>query len=90
MRIASHFAGKLACGKAGNGYIACVLPDEQMGPEQIAVLRRMTPEQRWRAARQLYWTMRRHKAAFIQSQHPEWLAPRVEARVREIFSHART
>jgi hypothetical protein len=50
----------------------------------------MTPDQRWRAARQLYWTMRRHKAAFIQSQHPDWPSPRVAAQVREIFSHART
>ena len=39
-------------------------------PEQMAILRGMTPEQRWNAAHQLYWTMRRHKAAFLQSQHP--------------------
>ncbi len=42
-----------------------MLPDEQLCPEQIAVFRRMTPEQRWRAAHRLYWTMRRHKTAFI-------------------------
>jgi hypothetical protein len=63
---------------------------EETSPEQIAALRRMTPEQRWFAARRLYWTMRRHKAAFIQSQHPDWPQARVEARVREIFSSART
>ncbi len=66
------------------------LPDEQTSPEQIAVFRRMTPEQRWRTARQLYWTARKHKSAFIQSQHPDWLPERVAAEVREIFSHART
>jgi len=82
--------GNPACGRAGNGYIAFMLPDEQTSPEQIAVFRRMTPEQRWQAASKLYWTMRRHKAAFLQSQHPEWAEARVAAEVRELFSHART
>jgi hypothetical protein len=67
-----------------------MLPDEQTSPEQIAVFRRMTPEQRWRAAHRLYWTLRRHKTAFIQNQHPDWPEERVAAEVREIFSHART
>jgi hypothetical protein len=67
-----------------------MLPDEATSPEQIEVFRRMTPEQRWQAAHRLYWTMRRHKTAFLQSQHPDWPAERVAAAVREIFSHART
>ena len=67
-----------------------MLADEQMSAEQVAVFRRMTPEQRWRAAHRLYWTMRRHKTAFLQSQHPDWPAPRVAAEVLAIFSHART
>jgi len=67
-----------------------MLVDEQSSPEQIAIFRRMTPEQRWQAARQLYWTMRRHKAAFLQSQHPDWSEQQVAEAVREIFSHART
>jgi hypothetical protein len=67
-----------------------LLPDERTSAEQFAVFRRMTPEQRWRAAHSLYWTMRRHKTAFIQSQHPDWPQERVAAEVREIFSRART
>ena len=67
-----------------------VLPDEQAGPEQIAVFRAMKPEQRWRAAHRLYWTARKHKTAFLQSQHPDWPEDRVAAEVRKIFSHART
>ena len=82
--------GNLACGYTDNGYIASMLPDEQASPEQIAVFRRMTPEQRWQAAHRLYWTMRRHKAAFLRSLHPDWPEQRVAAEVREIFSHART
>lgn len=67
-----------------------MLPDEQACPEQIAALRRMTPEQRWRAAHRLYWTMRRHKTAFLQSLHPNWPPQRVEAEVRAIFSNTQT
>ena len=67
-----------------------MLADEQTSPEQIAIFRRMTPEQLWQAARQLYWTMRRHKAAFRQSQHPEWTEEQVADAVREVFSHARS
>jgi hypothetical protein len=67
-----------------------VLTNEQPGAEQVAVLRRMTPEQRWRAAHHLYWTCRRHKAAFLRSQHPDWAAERVENEVRRIFQNART
>jgi hypothetical protein len=67
-----------------------MLPDEQPSAEQIAALRRMTPADRWRAAHRLYWTMRRHKAAFLRGQHPDWPETRIEATVRDIFSHART
>jgi hypothetical protein len=64
--------------------------DEQVCPEQIEILRRMTPEQRWNAAQRLYWTMRRHKAAFMKSQHPEWSDERVQEEVRRIFLYAQS
>jgi hypothetical protein len=64
--------------------------DERLGPEQLAILRRMTPEQRWRAAYRLYWTLRRHSAAFLRAQHPGWSRERVEQEVRRRFLHART
>jgi hypothetical protein len=67
-----------------------MLRDEQPSPGQIEVLRRMTPAQRWQAARQLYWTVRRHKAAFLQGQHPDWSEEQVQAEVRRIFLHARS
>jgi hypothetical protein len=66
-----------------------MLVDEQTSPEQFALLRRMTPEQRWRAASRLYWTCRRHKAAFMQSQHPDWPEQQVADEVRRIFSNVR-
>jgi hypothetical protein len=64
--------------------------DEQPGAEQLAVLRRMTPEQRWYAAHRLYWTLRRHKAVFLRDRHPEWSDEQVEAETRRIFLHARS
>ena len=67
-----------------------MLADEQTSPEQFALLRRMTPDQRWRAAYRLYWTCRRHKAAFLHSLHPDWSEAQVNAEVRRIFGHART
>ena len=66
------------------------LAREQSSPEQIAILRRMTPGQRWDAAHRLCWTMRRHKDAFLQSQHPDWTEQQVTDEVRRVFSHART
>jgi len=67
-----------------------LLAQEETSPQQTAILRRMTPGQRWDAAHRLYWTMRRHKAAFLQSQHPDWTEQQVADEVRRIFSHART
>jgi hypothetical protein len=67
-----------------------MLPDEQPSPEQIVILRRMTPEQRWRTAQRLYWTMRRHKAAYLRSRHSDWTEEQVAAEVKRICLHGRT
>ena len=79
-----------ACSGTFGDYIGLMLADETTSPEQIEVFRGMTPEQRWQAAHRLYWTMRRHKAAFLQSLHPDWSEDQVANAVRENFSHART
>ena len=71
------------------GKIPTVLPDEQTSPEQFEALRRMTPQQRWRAAHRLYWMARRHKTAFLHHQHPDWTNHQVDEEVRRIFLHAR-
>ena len=63
---------------------------EEPSPQQVEILRRMTPAQRWEAAHNLYWTMRRHKVAFLQSQHPDWTEQQVSDEVRRIFANART
>jgi hypothetical protein len=73
-----------ACAGAPGHYTVLMLVDEQSSPEQVEIFRRMTPEERWQAARQLDWTMRRHKAAFLQSQHPDWSEQQVAAAVRDL------
>jgi len=59
-------------------------------PEQLEVLRRLTPEERYRASREMYWMLRQHKTAFLRSLHPDWSDEHVEAEVRQIFLNART
>lgn len=58
--------------------------------EQLEALRRLTPEERYLASRRLYWTLRRHKRAFLRSLHPDWNDARIDAEVRRIFLHARS
>jgi len=58
--------------------------------EQLQIFRRLTPEARYRSSREMYWTLRRHKSAFLRSIHPEWTDARLEAEVRRIFLNART
>jgi hypothetical protein len=67
-----------------------MLPDEQPTPKQIEILRKMTPEQRWHAAHRLYWTVRRHKTAFLRCQHPDWPEDKLKDEVRRIFLNARS
>ncbi len=59
-------------------------------PEYIAVLRRMTGEQKLRAATRLYWGAREIKAARLRQLHPDWSEEQVQKEVREIFMYAVT
>ncbi|HEY7611133.1 MAG TPA: hypothetical protein VIF14_18040 [Alphaproteobacteria bacterium] len=61
-----------------------------MSPEEIRILRAMTPEQKLKAAERLYWTARSLKAAWLRQQHPDWSEAEVQRKVREIFLNART
>lgn len=65
-----------------------MLADEQLSPEQVQALRQMSPAERWQTAHRLYWTMRRHKVAFLRSQHPDWTDHQISDQVRHSFLHA--
>jgi hypothetical protein len=67
-----------------------MLPDEQPAPEQIAIYRSMTPEQRLTVAQRLYWSARDWKAAGIRLQHPDWQDDQINREVTRIFQNART
>ena len=82
-------AGRFAL-HGGVGHSPAVpLPDEQPDPIQLAVLRRMTPAERWDVARNLYWSARRLKTAFVRSEHPDWSDVAVEDYVRRVFLYGR-
>ena len=57
-------------------------------PEYRETLRRMSGEEKLRAAFALYWEARALKAARLRKLHPDWEEVQIQARVREIFMHA--
>jgi hypothetical protein len=66
------------------------MTDPDYSEEHLAILRAMTPEQKFRTATALYWSARRLKAAWLRSQHPDWSEEEIQRKVREIFLYART
>jgi hypothetical protein len=64
--------------------------DDDYNEERLRILRAMTPEQKLRAANDLYWTAREFKAAGLRYHHPEWTEAQVQEEVRRIFFHARS
>lgn len=63
------------------------MADEPEDP-QVEILRRMTPEQKLRAAERLYWSARELKAAWLRHEHPEWTEEQVEKAVRDAFAQS--
>jgi hypothetical protein len=47
--------------------------------------RRMSPEQKLRAAQRLYWSARAIKTAVLRQRHPEWSDAQLAQAVREVF-----
>src|ERR1041385_2059178 len=58
-----------------------------MTPEEIRILRAMTPAQKLAAAEDMYRAARDIKAAALRAQHPDWSEEEVRRKVREIFLH---
>jgi hypothetical protein len=61
-----------------------------MTPEEIRILRAMTPEQKLRAAEEMYRAALDIKAAALRAQNPDWSEEQVQREVRDIFLHGRT
>ncbi len=64
--------------------------DSDYTPEYVAVLRRMSGQEKLRAAAALYWGARRLKATRLRQQHPDWTEEQIQQRVKEIFLYAVT
>lgn len=58
--------------------------------DQAQALKKMPPAQKWAVASRLYRTAYDLKRAWIEKQHPDWPADRIQQEVRKIFLHART
>ncbi len=65
-----------------------MLADEQTSPEQFAIYRTMSGQQRLKIAEQLCWSARNLKAAGIRHLHPDWAEEKVIAEVNRIFLNA--
>lgn len=57
--------------------------------QQSQRFREMSPEERWKAAMQLYWSMRRLKAAHIRARHPDWSEDAIDEEVKRVFTGVR-
>lgn len=52
---------------------------------QLEILRKMTPEQKFRAMNQLFLTARALTASRIRENHPDWSDERVHREVTDAF-----
>ena len=59
--------------------------EDRLTPERIAILRRMTPEQRWGIGQKMYWAARKNKKASLLSEHPDWSDEQAEQEVRQLL-----
>jgi hypothetical protein len=59
-------------------------------PEQIKILKSLSPDAKLKLAEKLYTSARALKAAVIRQQHPHWSEEKVAVKVKEIFLYART
>ncbi len=75
-----------SAGAAAMHYIELIL----MSPEELRILRAMSPAQKLKAAEALYHAARALKAAALRAQHPERSEEKIRRAVRDIFLYATT
>jgi hypothetical protein len=57
---------------------------------QSEIISKMTPQDKLKAAMNLYWSARQLKASWLRQLHPDWSLQQVDKMVKEIFLHARS
>jgi hypothetical protein len=60
---------------------------EELHPEQIKALRKMTPAERLKVGLQFMEEMRQLKAAALRAQHPQWTEKQIAEALREFVQH---
>ena len=59
-------------------------------PEQIKILRSLSPEAKLKLAENLYISAKALKMSVIRQKHPHWSEEKVAQKVTEIFLYARS
>jgi hypothetical protein len=62
-----------------------MLVNEQLTPERIAILRRMTPEEKFKAAERIYWEARQLKEDELRNLNPNWSEQGIHDETKRIF-----
>ena len=63
---------------------------EDIHPEQIKALRKMTPAQRLQLSLRFIEQMRELRAAMLRAEHPDWTDEKIERALRDFISNARS
>ena len=64
--------------------------DDPLNRLHNAALAKLSFEEKWQIASDLYYSAWRLKAAALRTFHPEWNEERVESETRRAFFNART
>lgn len=62
----------------------------EMSPEEIRILRAMTPEQKLNALAHLWHAARALKEAWLRTRHPDWSEEQIRRALRDIFLYGRS
>jgi hypothetical protein len=62
-----------------------MLADGQLTPERVAILRRLTPEEKFKAAEMMYWEARRLKEDELRNLNPNWSEQDIYDETKKIF-----
>ncbi len=63
---------------------------EELHPEQIKALRKMTPARRLELSLGFVEQMRELRAAMLRSEHPDWSAEQIAQALRDFVRNARS
>jgi hypothetical protein len=63
---------------------------EELHPEQVKALRKLTPAERLAISLRFIEQMRELRAAMLRKEHPEWTAEQISHALRDFVLNARS